>query len=75
VKRRLFEFERPCERSRGVRFVPEALRLMPRNLALKCARDEIVAAGKPSIVVRPFADLTADPEQKYFADGMVEKNL
>jgi len=31
------------------------------------------AAGKPTIAVLPFADLTADPEQEYF--GMVEGNL
>jgi TolB-like protein len=32
-----------------------------------------VAAGKPAIAMLPFADLTADPEQKYF--GMVAGNL
>ena len=28
---------------------------------------------KPSIAVLPFANLTGDPEQEYFADGMVEE--
>ena len=28
---------------------------------------------KPSIVVLPFANLSGDPEQEYFADGMVEE--
>jgi adenylate cyclase len=28
---------------------------------------------KPSIAVMPFANLSGDPEQEYFADGMVEE--
>ena len=28
---------------------------------------------KPSIAILPFADLSGDPEQEYFADGMVEE--
>jgi hypothetical protein len=28
---------------------------------------------KPSIAVLPFANLSGDPEQEYFADGMVEE--
>jgi adenylate cyclase len=28
---------------------------------------------KPSIVVLPFANMSGDPEQEYFADGMVEE--
>lgn len=28
--------------------------------------------GKPSIAVLPFANLSGDPEQQYFADGVVE---
>jgi hypothetical protein len=27
---------------------------------------------KPSIAVLPFANMSGDPEQEYFADGMVE---
>jgi TolB-like protein/DNA-binding winged helix-turn-helix (wHTH) protein len=29
--------------------------------------------NKPSIAVLPFANMSADPEQEYFADGMVEE--
>ena len=29
-------------------------------------------ANRPSIAVLPFANLSGDPEQDYFADGMVE---
>src|SRR5215467_7052113 len=28
---------------------------------------------KPSVAVLPFANLSGDPEQEYFADGMVEE--
>src|SRR4051794_10757703 len=30
-------------------------------------------ADKPSIAVMPFANMSGDPEQEYFADGMVEE--
>jgi|SRR5579872_714617 len=29
--------------------------------------------GKPSIAILPFANLSGDPDQEYFADGMVEE--
>jgi adenylate cyclase len=35
-------------------------------------RSSINRADKPSIVVLPFANLSGDPEQEYFADGTVE---
>src|SRR6516162_7620545 len=31
------------------------------------------AGEKPSIAVLPFANMSGDPEQEYFADGMVEE--
>jgi adenylate cyclase len=31
------------------------------------------SAGKPSLAVLPFNNLSGDPEQEYFADGMVEE--
>ena len=30
---------------------------------------------KPSIAVMPFANMSGDPEQDYFADGMVEETI
>ena len=30
---------------------------------------------KPSIAVLPFTNMSGDPEQEYFADGMVEENI
>src|SRR5437667_11956864 len=33
----------------------------------------LALAAKPSIAVLPFANLSGDPEQEYFADGMVEE--
>ena len=33
----------------------------------------MVLPDKPSIAVLPFANMSGDPEQEYFADGMVEE--
>jgi adenylate cyclase len=33
----------------------------------------LVLPGKPSIAVLPFQNMSGDPEQEYFADGMVEE--
>jgi adenylate cyclase len=30
---------------------------------------------KPSIAVLPFANMSGDPEQEYFVDGMVEESI
>jgi TolB-like protein len=35
--------------------------------------EALPASDKPSIAVLPFANLSADPEQEYFVDGMVEE--
>jgi TolB-like protein/Tfp pilus assembly protein PilF len=34
--------------------------------------DEAVVAGKPSIAVLPFTNLSGDPEQQYFSNGVTE---
>lgn len=47
---------------KGVRFVGEVTQLSDRALP-----------DKPSIAVLPFQNLSGDPEQDYFADGMVEE--
>ncbi len=60
---------------RGVRFIG-AVRDMP-DQAAPAAGDGLgpapAAADKPSIAVLPFQNLSGDPEQEYFADGMVEE--
>src|ERR1700732_4609548 len=45
-------------------------RVMGRGAA---ARPTLALPDKPSIAVLPFQNLSADPEQEYFADGIVEE--
>jgi TolB-like protein/class 3 adenylate cyclase len=55
---------------------PDALesRSQPARVPLAPgAHDPLSFADKPSIAVLPFQNLSGDPEQKYFADGMVEE--
>jgi TolB-like protein len=47
---------------KGVRFVGEVTEVSDR-----------IAPEKPSIAVLPFQNMSGDPEQEYFADGMVEE--
>ena len=66
---------------KGIRFVGEVL---DRNgpvavdRSLVGAKDSaglaLVLPDKASIAVLPFVNLSADPDQQYFADGMVEEN-
>ncbi len=37
------------------------------------AKPALALPDKPSIAVLPFANMSGDPEQEYFADGMVEE--
>ena len=39
---------------------------------LEPPKPALAAPDKPSIAVLPFANLSSDPEQEYFADGMVD---
>jgi hypothetical protein len=43
----------------------------PEQLAAPTAA--LPLPNKPSIAVLPFANMSGDPEQEYFADGMVEE--
>jgi len=65
---------------KGIRFVGDVreqkqpLTVAPSPKGAKDSRRPALALpDKPSIAVLPFANLTADPEQEYFADGMVEE--
>ena len=44
-----------------------------RDLVPALARPPLPLPNKPSIAVLPFANLSDDPQQEYFADGMVEE--
>lgn len=47
---------------KGIRFVGEVTGIADR-----------VTSKKPSVAVLPFQNMTGDPEQEYFVDGMVEE--
>jgi len=47
------------------------LKVLDRIAAAK-PRPRLALPDKPSIAVLPFQNLSADPEQEYFADGVVE---
>jgi TolB-like protein len=59
---------------KGVRFIGEVTESPDRSAR---APGEVLgtapASDKPSIAVLPFQNMTSDPEQDYFVDGMVEE--
>jgi TolB-like protein len=59
---------------RGYRFIPPVTRARSSALTTEHKAPRIPALpDKPSIAVLPFANMSGDPEQEYFADGMVEE--
>ena len=63
---------------KGVRFVGEVREegkpaAPAPEIAVEPGRPELALPDKPSIAVLPFANLSGDPEQEYFVDGMVEE--
>ncbi|MFL5236347.1 MAG: adenylate/guanylate cyclase domain-containing protein [Rhizomicrobium sp.] len=54
-----------------VRIAPISFPAMVTNLSSKTAQP-LPLPDKPSIAVLPFQNMSVDPEQEYFADGMVE---
>ena len=58
---------------RGYRFIgPAVTKLEARRFATVTAVPFAIS-GKPSIAILPFQNLSGDPEQEYFADGIVEE--
>jgi TolB-like protein len=60
---------------RGYRFIgPQAMASPAETAATPVESDaRPPSADKPSIAVLPFTNLSGDPQQDYFADGMVEE--
>jgi adenylate cyclase len=48
-------------------------RVRPVSNSPAVTRPALPLPNKPSIAVLPFANMSGDPEQEYFADGMVEE--
>jgi TolB-like protein/Flp pilus assembly protein TadD len=57
---------------KGFRFVGEVREAASANPG-DAAESAPPLPDKPSIAVLPFANMSGDPEQEYFADGMVEE--
>jgi TolB-like protein len=53
--------------------IARAVRVYRVRLGKVPARPALALPDKPSIAVLPFANMGGDPEQEYFADGMVEE--
>jgi TolB-like protein len=58
---------------KGVRFVAEVTQDAILEASAVAPEPPLVLPDKPSIAVLPFANLSGDPEQEYFADAMVEE--
>ena len=56
----------------GYRFTAPVTRV-PADTAALPAGGPPPLPDKPSIAVMPFQNMSGDPEQEYFADGMVEE--
>ncbi|MGA8499116.1 MAG: winged helix-turn-helix domain-containing protein [Xanthobacteraceae bacterium] len=61
---------------RGYRFVAPVTRVAAEVLSatvLSPANEPRALPDRPSLAVLPFQNMSGDPEQQYFADGMVEE--
>ena len=56
---------------RGFRFIAQ-IREQPESAGHETSQQALALPDKPSIAILPFANLGSDPEQDYFADGVVD---
>jgi len=67
------KFENLGERTvRNIAEPVRVYRIARTDLVAKTATHELPLPTKPSIAVLPFENLSGDPEQEYFADGIAE---
>jgi serine/threonine-protein kinase len=65
--------ERRFQSAIDLAFALESLPAVPSDGAKVVARQDPTIETRPSVAVLPFANLSADPEQDYFCDGMAEE--
>jgi adenylate cyclase len=58
---------------RAYQVKPERVETKPEADAAEAPSAQLALPDKPSIAVLPFQNMSGDPEQDYFADGMVEE--
>jgi TolB-like protein len=66
LPRKGFRFVGPVREAKGAAGAATA------DNAIEPPRPALTLPDKPSIAILPFTNLSSDPEQDYFADGMVE---
>lgn len=77
VRRRLdLDFEDLGEHSlKNIAAPVRVYRVRSGGPAIRPAADAFAGAAKPSIIVLPFTNMSGDPEQEFFADGLTEDIL
>ena len=73
VSRRGYQFAAPVSREAAVRQPAAKAALPPAAFADIGQKPDPLLLDHPSIAVLPFQNMSGDPEQEYFADGIVEE--